>query len=148
MAEIEVKGLAAFRKELRKLEGKTFTDALKDEHQKVAQRVVDASQRRARSTGRRNVVVAATTLKASRTVAGAVVRGGSAQIPWAGAAMFGTRHDVIRQGPRGPYRGWNQFLPAKTGGYVVYPAIKDEESEIVRMYLAGIDRVMRDAFPD
>lgn len=145
---VTIKGLDEFKRELKKLAGKEFAEGLKDEHQKVAKRVVAASQRRARMTGRAEIVKAAASLTAGRTMKGAIVRGGGARIPWAGAAMFGAYHDRPRPGRSGSYLGWNQFLVPQRGGYVIYPAIRDERRNIEREYLEGIDRLMRRAFPD
>lgn len=146
---IEVKGLKEWKREIRKLTGsKEFENALKDEHQAVARKVVEASHRRAAATGRKEIMKAAETLSAGRTLKGAVVRAGGARVPWAGAAFFGTYHNRTRERRTGKYLGYNQFLEPTPGGYVIYPAIEDMRSEITRTYLEGIERVMHRAFPD
>ncbi len=148
MAEIEVQGMRQFRRELKKLGNKGLTDALKDEHQKVAQDVVDQAQRNATKWHSRALEYAASSYRAARTVNGAVVRGGSAAIPWAGAAEFGAEHNVTRYRRTGSYVGYNQFMTPLKGGFTIYPAIWDLEEQISRTYISGIDRALRDAFPD
>jgi hypothetical protein len=52
----------------------------------------------------------------------------------------------------GQVRGWNQFREwrgNKAGaGYFLFPAIRENENNIVEMYGEGIERVARTAFPD
>lgn len=145
---VEVKGLADLRRELKKLDNaKELNDALRAEHQRVAQIVVDRARVIAGSYGPQ-MVRAAESISAGRTVNGAVVRAGGARDPWALAAMFGTKHNIQRTGPSGrTYLGWNQFKDAVKGGYTIYPAIERESDRIVEVYGDGIDRITRAAFP-
>ena len=49
-------------------------------------------------------------------------------------------------------RGWNQFRQWRGvgpgAGYAVYPTIRENQRQIMAMYEAEVDKIVRDAFPD
>ena len=83
------------------------------------------------------MVVAAESNRATRTVGGAGVRMGGVgrSRDWALGAQFGSDR-------------FAQFPAVKRGGYTVYPAIDDLRARIVDEYADGLQRLLRDAFPD
>lgn len=131
-------------KSLRALGADDFQEAFKPINAEVSRIVVDRAQMRAAATGRRNVVKAAeTVLAAPAAKAAGVTMGSESGMTWAMAAMFGTYPDRQRTSPKGKtYTGWSQFLMARKGGYVVYPAIDDESDRIAEVYASAVDKYL------
>ena len=139
---VRVAGLDAFRRELRKIEsdaGPQGIAMLKEANFKVASMVVAKAQTRAASIGPMQAK-AASTLRAGRQQARAVVSGGGARAPFFWGAEFGALQ-------------FKQFLPWKkpgngNTGYFLFPTMKAETQNIIEMYGEELDKIARDAFPD
>ncbi len=148
-AGVTVKGLDEFRRELRRLNDKGLVDDLKEANHDVASRVVDWAQRRASTRMERS---AARTLKASRAQRAAQVTFGGAKAPYAAGAEFGAIRGIPRKTVRGEVRGWNQFREwrgnGRSAGYCLYPAIRDNEKQIIEIYGDAIEKIAGRAFPD
>lgn len=134
---IYVEGLDEFRRGLRQA-GPEATEALKEANWRVAQRVVDAADRRAQSVSRQ-AALAATSMRAARRQSGADVRIGSASIPFALGAEFGARN----------YPQFMEWRGASTGaGYFLWPTIRSLRDEIAATYLDDLIAAVTPAFPD
>ncbi len=149
-AGIGVIGLDQFRKDLKHLADTGLTDELKDANLAVAQLIVQSATARATTRLQR---AAARTLKASRTAARAQVTLGSAKVPQAVGAEFGSGRGQLRTGPSGRrYQGHNQFMAWRgnggSAGYFLYPAIRSENDEILELYADEMKRIADKAFPD
>lgn len=160
---IAVVGLTDFRKQLQKVireGGETGDTLLKDANWRVAQYVVEKSQARAETVGRMQAR-AAQAMKASRTSSRAQIIGtADPKTPFFFGAEFGAKQNILRKprkaagwaGP-GRYVGYRQFLPWKKPGsgdtgYFLYPTMRAESDNIVKMYGDEIDDIMRQVFPD
>lgn len=154
---VNIKGLDALRRELRKIERDGGTDGialLKEANYKVAMMVVSKAQARASGVGRQQARAAAS-LRPGRQQARAVVAGGSASVPFFYGAEFGSYSGVQRtaRGSGRSFIGFNQFLPYKQPGsgkvgYFLYPTLSAESDNIIEMYGAELDKIMKQAFPD
>jgi hypothetical protein len=135
---IKVNGLTEFRKELRKLDDKGFTDQLKDANYAIAELVVTGAKGKAGALGKMQAR-AAETLKPSRQAARAQVTAGGARAPFFFGAEFGS----------GKY---HQFQPWRGGGpgagYFLYPTIRAETVPILGIYSEAVKKITATAFPD
>jgi hypothetical protein len=139
---VRVAGLDAFRRELRKLEADAGPDGLamlKEANHKVASMVVGKAQSRASSLGAMQAK-AASSLRAGRQQARAVVSGGGARTPFFWGAEFGALQ-------------YKQFLTWKkpgngNTGYFLFPTMKAETQNIIELYAKELDKIAKDAFPD
>jgi hypothetical protein len=151
---VRVQGLDEFRRELKKLEQATGTDGLsllKDANYRVANMVVGKAQSRAGSVGPMQAR-AASTLKAGRQQARAVIVGGS-RVPFFFGAEFGAYSNFPRQRGGRNFIGFNQFKPWKSPGngntgYFLYPTMKAESQRIIDMYAEELDKITKQAFPN
>ena len=151
LERIEVTGAREFRRELKKLDHPALTNDLKDVNFRVAEHVRVAAVAKASGQGRM-VERAAGTLRASRVATRAALMLGNKATPFAAGAEFGAAQNKLRSTARGPRLGWNQFEPwrgaGRSAGYFVYPAIRQETTQIVEMYGDEIQRLANKAFPD
>jgi hypothetical protein len=169
--QIGVQGLDAFRRELLKVQregGPRGYDLLKKHNYEVAEFVRRKAVSRANAVGRQQARAAAS-LVSRRSGSRAELIGGNdrrkpkrgglgASMPFFGGAEFGADHDVPRQvstrrAKSGTVLGWNQFLTWKEPGqrqtgYFLFPTMRDYSDEIKEMYAQGLDRIMREVFPD
>jgi len=148
--DIRVEGVKELRKQLLAMD-KQWASRFKDANAKAAEIVVSAARARAPRVGRM-AAKAAQTLRVARTQTAAAVRFGGSRAPFALGAEFGAVRGASRSTSRGPRRGWNQFQPHRGGGmsagYFLYPAIRENQPEIIDTFLAEIDAITRDAFPE
>lgn len=152
---VRVAGLDAFRRELRRLESEAGPQGLamlKEANHKVASMVVTKAQARAASIGPMQSK-AASTLRAGRQQARAVVSGGGSRAPFFGGAEFGSYSNFLRTRNNRSFIGFNQFLPWKkpgngNTGYFLFPTMKAETQNIIEMYAKELDKIAKDAFPD
>ena len=139
---VRVQGLDKFRSELRKIQQSGGADGialLKEANYRVASMVVGKAQSRASSIGPMQAKAAAS-LRPGRQQARAVVSGGSARMPFFYGAEFGALQ-------------YKQFLPWKkpgngNTGYFLFPTMKAETQNIIKMYGDELDKISKDAFPD
>lgn len=117
---VGVDGLLDWARAAAALDEQAALDALRTQLAELERTAVQKAQAAAAATGRRAAVVAAETLRGSRSRDRAIVRLGSASVPQAAGENFGARHNVIRQLSNGrQVVGWNQFPePSKTGGWL------------------------------
>lgn len=132
---VTVEGLDQFRRELRKLDDKTLIDGLKDANKQVGDIVVDEAKSRAQT---RLQVKAASTLRAGRQQARAVVTGGTARVPF----FFGAEFGALQYRQFSPWRG-----SGENAGYFLFPAIRDKREEVLDVYGVAIERLAAEAFP-
>ena len=156
-SEIKVRGFKDLVRELKALDaqlpsgymGSTQAGALSGVNYDVAQYVVSRAKGRA-STPLENR--AADTMKAARQQRVSLVRLGGNRNPEALGAEFGAGQDVLRNTTRGVIPGWNQFRPwrgsGSNTGYFLFPTIRDDTPQIIRMYEDLIDKLTAKAFPD
>lgn len=144
----EIKGLADFKRELRKI-----NDQLPKELGNVNHDVAQYVKRRAQ--GRASTPLehrAAATMTAARQQRTALIRLGGARNPEALGAEFGAGRNIERHTSRGSVAGWNQFRPWRgsglDAGYFLFPTIRDDTPQILDLYLDLIDRLAKKAFPD
>lgn len=130
--KIEVLGLNAFRRELKKAEDQ-FPKAINNINNEVAEIVADAARNRALSQGS-TLAKAAPSIRALKGAAKAQVRMGGASYPYAMGAEWGS----IR---------YKQFPLPVPGGRSVYPTIKEKRAEVMNRYGDLIDEVSKEAFP-
>lgn len=133
---VRVTGLDELRRELRKLDDKGLIDELKATNYEVATDVVEGAKRRA-STVSRQADRAASSLRASRTAARAQVLIGSAAVPFALGAEFGSMR--YKQFP-----GWRGN--GEDAGYFLWPEIRDQSPDIVEKYGDAMERISSRAF--
>ena len=169
--QIGVQGLDAFRRELLKVQregGPRGYDLLKKHNYEVAEFVRRKAMSRAAQVGRQQSRAAASLISRKSGSRAELVGGNDrrkpkagglgASMPFFGGAEFGADHDVPRQvstrrAKSGSVLGWNQFLPWKEHGhgqtgYFLFPTMRDYSDEIKEMYAQGLDRIMREVFPD
>lgn len=161
MPNVEVRGLAEFKRELRKID-----TVSSNEMRKVHRRVADLVANRARAgaaSGGGQSAKAARTIKARSTNTRAYIDiVPTKAVPYALAVYWGQRR---RSGwyAAGRYAGsggrqfppWvgNQWDPGETGSfgsapYHIGPAIDASIDDALDIYLEGIDDIARRAFPD
>lgn len=150
MAEpVQFDGFDEARRRLKKLDDVEKTREYKTANWQIANDVVLPAAKANAST--RMERRAAGTLVAVRTAAGGSVRLGGG---FAGAlgAEFGADRNQRRLGrPRGtvaPVTGWNQFKPwrgsDRGAGYFLWPAIREQEDEIINRYTKLFDELFGD----
>lgn len=135
----KVYGLRELRAELKKLDNATnLQDELKEANYKAADFIVQHAKATAGGVSRQ-AAAAAESLRASRTASRAQVLIGSAAVPFALGAEFGSQR-------------YKQF-PAWRGnsigaGYFLWPTIRERMDEVVEYYGDELDKITRKAFPD
>lgn len=138
-----VEGLAEFQKALRSL-GPDLPKELKALNRRVADIVVGAAEALGRAVGG-PTAKAVSSLRASGQQRYAIVRIGSARIPFGWGAEFGAKRYTQFE----PWRG-NQWQDGGFGGgvgYAIHPAIRSEQGAIIDAYGDGIEELSRQAFP-
>jgi len=169
--QIGVRGLDEFRRELLKVQregGPRGYDLLKQHNYEVAEFVRKKAVARANWIGRQQARAAKSLISRKSGIRAELIGGNDrrkpksgglgASMPFFGGAEFGADHDVPRMVSERRKRyfgdkGWNQFLPYSkeaTGqtGYFLFPTMRDYSDEIKEMYAQGLDRIMREVFPD
>jgi hypothetical protein len=146
---IKFDGFDEARRRLKKLEDVEKTREYKTANWQIASEVViPAAQANAATRMERR---AASTLVAVRNESGGAVRLGRG-FPGALGAEFGSDRNQRRLGrPRGrvvPVSGWNQFKPwrgsDRGAGYFLWPAIREQEDEIINRYTKLFDELFGD----
>lgn len=132
---IQVRGLADFQRELRRID---LAKDLRLANLEAAQVVASAARARASALGS----VAAKTAPSIRAAAEqrrAKVAMGGAGYPFAFGAEFGGQGRPTTM----------QFEPHRgTQGYWLYPAVRGTREEFMDAYERALDQLMRRAFPD
>lgn len=169
--QILVSGLDEFRRELLKVQrdgGPRGYDLLKRHNYEVAEFVRKKAVTRANTVGRQQARAAASLISRKSGIRAELIGGNDrrkpksgglgASMPFFGGAEFGADHDRLRRvstrrSLTGSVPGWNQFLPWKEPGrgqtgYFLFPTMREYSNEIKEMYADGLDRIMRDVFPD
>jgi hypothetical protein len=130
---VQVRGLAEFQRELRKLD---LAKDLRLANKEAAEVVASAARARARGG------VAAKTapsVKAAAEQRRAKVTLGGAAYPFAMGAEFGGQGRPTTM----------QFEPHRgTQGYFLYPAVRDTREQFIDTYARVLDQLMRRAFPN
>lgn len=90
----------------------------------------------------------APSIKATAEQRAAKVALGGPKYPMAMGANFGAHHDIVRQTPRGPVLGWNQFPAPVKPDRILYRTIAIEAPRFTELYGRMIDRLTHQAFPD
>ena len=227
---ITIRGLRDLRAELKQLEdSKEFEDELKVAHWRIALLVETKARPRIAAQKGGMGTAAAGTLSARKSVTGAQISLGGADVPWAQGIEFGAKRNLrrivkntrryrgitlangkgkkIREGGRATIvrdeedldevlgrirsqtidfsrkntakrfrgeggfgvdvatfakgrragqnivvRGWNQFPQWRgigpSAGYAIYPTIRENQTEILEVYLDEVGSITRRAFPD
>lgn len=169
--QIGVRGLDEFRRELLKVQrngGPRGYDLLKKHNYEVAEFVRKKAVTRANQVGPQQARAAKSLISRRSGIRAELIGGNDrrkpkagglgASMPFFGGAEFGADHDVPRQvstrrARSGSVLGWNQFLPWKEGGrgqtgYFLFPTMREYSDEIKEIYAEGLDRIMREVFPD
>lgn len=128
---IEVHGLAEVSRALKGMD-KGFARELRGANKDAATTVAGDARSNAYSIGGVAAHVAPS-LKASAGATSAAVSGGGPAHPAFGGAEFGSN----RFKQFSPWRG-----NGRMAGYFVYPAIRENEEEIVRTYTEALDRLL------
>ena len=150
MPHVEVRGLAEFRRELKKID-KAFGKELRQVHLAISKMVADRA-RAAAPPGIKKAIKARATQSAAyvSTVARpdralGVLWGMRKRSGWYGARRY--RQSTGRQ-----FEPWvgNQWDPGETGGqpYFIGPAINNSVDEVLEMYGDAIEVLAAKAFPD
>lgn len=140
---IEIVGLADFNRALRNIDG-GFAPQLKQANYDAAKALSDAAKAKARSMSHRTAAKAARSLRVSRSASYAAISAGGPRFPYFYGAEFGSKHYGQFQSWRGnQWNGW-----AGGPGYFLHPAIRKEGPKVLRDYMAKIDELTAQAFPD
>lgn len=139
-AEIQVEGLAAFRRGLKQIDPQLQKD-FRNEILPIARKVADDARGRVPSRSGR----ARGSIKAGVSGNNAYVQGGKSSVPYYGWLDFGSRTPKSGQ-PRstGPWKG------SGTGpkrGRAIYPAIDDNRDHIEREAAKAIDTIIDKVLP-
>jgi hypothetical protein len=135
--------LLAVIRQFKQLGAAGLDDAFEDTHLAVARIIEGRAKAIARATGDRAAAEASKSIEAKPSTRAALVKQGSQAEPWQLGALFGSIHDLDRVRSDGRrVKGWNQFLPAKEGGYSVYPAIDAESDRTTSIYAAAVERII------
>jgi hypothetical protein len=132
---IQVNGLAAFQRELRRI------DLAKDLRlANLAAAELVAGKARSRAAGLGGVAAkTAPSIKAAAEQRRAKVTLGGPRFPFAMGAEFGGQGRPTTQ----------QFQPHRgRTGYALYPTIRDTREEFIEVMARSLDELMRRAFPD
>jgi hypothetical protein len=150
-AHVEIKGLADFRRELRKLDDRELRNGLTPIYREIAKMVKDRAKAAApagvrSSIGHRaNRNGAFITTKGSPPRALGVFWGAKARFGWYAAGRYTS--STGRQ-----FEPWvgNQWSPGETGGepYFIGPAINRSVDEVIETMADGIEDLARRAFPN
>lgn len=144
-----VEGLAQFSRALARIGADGLRNEVKQANFDVADKLTVEAKELALSGGRQ-AAAAARSLRATKTQNYAAVRLGSARVPYALGAEFGT----LKKTRRGVYkRGFKRWRGNQWGGwsggpgYFLHPAIRDKGPELINEYMQAIDRISQEAFP-
>lgn len=145
-----VEGLSQFTRALARIGADGLRNDVKQANFEVADKLTRLARDKASGLTRQQKA-AADSLRATKTQNYAAVRLGSARKPYALGAEFGsvrrTRTGRIARGFQ-PWRG-NQFSGWSSGpGYFLHPTIREKGEELVNEYMAVIDRISEEAFPE
>lgn len=137
---VNVVGLAELRKNLKTLDNaKELEAGLKDANFKTADFVVQRAVPRMRSLGNVPGRRSAESMKATRSGAAARLSLAGKSAPFANGVEFGSGK-------------FTQFKPwlgnGRDAGYAIYPTIRENTAELVRIYEQEIAQLTRQAFPD
>lgn len=138
--KIDVQGLKELRKELKAIDPK-WTKELQQVNKRAASIVVPEAKRRA-SQSRPNLAggvaragsAGVGSIRALASQSRAQIASGGARVPWMGGSEWGSS---------GRYR---QFPSANKDGYILWPAAKAKESEVVELYQDMLDDLSSAAF--
>lgn len=149
-----VVGLNELRRELKRLDDEDSTEWRKElarVNHDVAEFVVSKARPAMVGLGGMGARAAAT-LSASRSGVASRLSLGGPKAPFAEGVEFGAISGVPRRTARGTVEGWNQFKAwrgsGSDAGYALFPAMRDNEDQIIEMYGDAVDRLMARAFPD
>lgn len=140
--KIDVKGLKEFRSALRKA-GREFPVALRQANREAANVVLPEAKRRGMAS-RSNLAGGRATL-GSKGVASirvlasqskAQLAGGGARVPWFGGSEYGSS---------GAHR---QFPARNSDGYILWPAAKSKQPQVIEVYDKALDNLSKRAFPN
>ena len=120
---VVVEGLPQLSRQLRAFGDKSLPKAFRAAGKTAAQLVADA----ARSAVPKRTGRLAASLRAAGQARGAVVREGSAKVPYAGPVEFG---------------GWPQGRPFVKEGRYIFPAAKEREREVAALFEREVGRVV------
>lgn len=140
---INVIGLKEFQRAVKKMDP-DMGPALRLELKAVAENVVVPEAKKRGGASRGNLAGRSTrlgsrgvaTIRALATQKSAVVAMGRASVPYVGGHEWGSA---------GAYR---QFPPKNADGYILRPAVKAKQPEILKAATEAIDKVSAQAFPD
>lgn len=141
MAEIEIEGLAAFRRGLRQIDPQLAND-FRQEILPIARRVADDARGRVpQKSGR-----AAASIRGGVSGNNAYVAGGKKAVPYYGWLDFGSRRPV-KGNPRsqGPWSGSGR---GPKGGRFIYPAIAANREDIAKQAAEAIDNIIERVLPE
>lgn len=133
--QIRAEGLRELRSELRRV-GPEMPRSLQRANKKVAADIVvpaAINKAQARPFPRPGSGLIGT-IRATATQTSASVNMGGARRPYG----FGHEFGAVT---------FRQFPPKQSGGYIIYPAIKEKSSEIYDAYVEVIDDLTKQAFP-
>ena len=136
---IIVDGVRELGSALRKTAGSTPKEIAKW-HQTVAELVAREARRRAASRPRKtNTGRIESTIRASGTQREAAVKvGGIRGVGDAHVQEFGGRAPLF-----GNRSNWNQVRTPNSEGYFLYPAVRESQPTVTRIYLRGLDEAIR-----
>lgn len=139
---VRVEGLRDFVKALKTVDAQ-YPKAVRQANFDLAAELVARAKSEADSVG--GVArKAARSLRAARQTGASVVSGGGARHPYFWGAEFGSKQ--YRQ-----FRAWrgNQYGGWSGGpGYFLHPTIRSESEKLIDAWVARLDALSRDAFPD
>ncbi len=148
MTQVEIQGLAEFRRALRNSAARS-SNVMRTLHRKVADLVAGRAQGSAGSMGSAIKPRATNTSAKIETVAKppqalTVFWGAKRKTGWYAAPQYSG--STGRQFP--PWVG-NQWSPGETGGepYHIGPAINSSIPAVMDLYEKGIDEIVKEAFP-
>jgi hypothetical protein len=110
---VQIKGLRELVAALGEFD-KSMVRQVRQGNRTVGELVADRARTRAQMLGGVAEHVAPS-IRAKADARYGVVTGGGPKYPEFFGANFGARHDVERETPRGPMKGWNQFKPFTKG---------------------------------
>ncbi|WP_326827362.1 hypothetical protein [Streptomyces sp. NBC_01751] len=144
-----VEGLAQFSRALARAGADGLRDEVKQANFDVADKLADAAKSKASGISRQ-MRSAAESIRATKTQNYAAVRMGSARKPYAIGAEFGAKRRTRRGNVIAGFQPWrgNQFGGWSGGpGYFLHPAIREKGPELINEYMAAVDRISQEAFP-
>lgn len=137
---VNVVGLDELRKNLKTLDNAgELQAALKDANFKTADFVVQRAIPRMRSLGNVPGRRSAESMKATRSGAAARLSLAGKNAPFANGVEFGS----------GKFKQFKPWLGnGPSAGYAIYPTIRENTAELIRIYSEEIAVITRQAFPD